>query len=114
MNLMQTQTQATPAPAPAPVFTTVGPNGPSQTLAIPKSHADVRNLIRQRSALADQLTSVSDRRSELSTELQGTVDGVARTGLEQRINLLDKRILQLETDIATTGQQLAFAPASLV
>src|SRR4051812_48906510 len=114
MNLMQTQTQPTPTPSPGPVFTTVGPDGQSQTLAIPKSHADVRNLLRQRDAISDQLTNVSDRRSELSTELQGTVDGVARTGLEQRISLLDKRILQLETDLATTGQQIALAPASLV
>jgi hypothetical protein len=111
---MQTQTQASPTPQPAPVFTTVGPDGKPQTLAIPKSHADVRNLIRQRDAISDQLTNISDRRSELSTELQGTVDGVARTGLEQRISLLDKRILQLESDLATTGQQLALAPASLV
>jgi hypothetical protein len=114
MNLMQTQTQPSPSPSPAPVFTTVGPNGQSQTLAIPKSHAEVRNLIRQRDAISDQLTNVSDRRSQLSNELQGTGDDVARTGLEQRISLLDKRILQLETDLATTGQQLALAPASLV
>jgi hypothetical protein len=113
MNLMQTQIQASPSPSPAPVFTTVGPNGQSQTLVIPKSRADVRNLIRQRDAISDQLTSVSERRSELSNELQGTGDEVARTGLEQRISLLDKRILQLETDLATTGQQLALAPASL-
>jgi hypothetical protein len=111
---MQTQTQPSAAPQPAPVFTTVGPDGQAQTLAIPKSHGDVRNLMRQRDAISDQLTNVSERRSELSTELQGTVDGVARTGLEQRISLLDKRILQLETDLATTGQQLALAPASLV
>jgi hypothetical protein len=111
---MQTHPQPSPAPRPAPVFTIVGADGQPQTLALPKSRAEVRDLIRQREAISDQLTNVSERRSELSNELQGTADGVARTGLEQRISLLDKRILQLETDLATTGQQLALAPASLV
>src|SRR4051812_22106935 len=112
MNVMQTQTQPTPAPSPAPVFTTIGPDGQKQALNIPTTRTEIRNLLRQRDAISDQLTNVSERRSELSTELQGTVDGVARTGLEQRISLLDKRILQLETDLATTGQQLALAPAA--
>src|SRR3982751_1899453 len=114
MNVMQTQTQPTPAPSPAPVFTTIGPDGQKQALNIPTTRTEIRNLLRQRDAISDQLTNVSERRSELSTELQGTVDGVARTGLEQRITLLDKRILQLETDLATTGQQIALAPASFV
>jgi hypothetical protein len=111
---MQTQTQPFPTPKGSPVFVTVAPNGQSQTLGVPKSREEVQNLVRQREAISDQLTNVSDRRSELSSELQGTADDVARTGLEQRISLLDKRILQLETDLATTGQQLALAPASLV
>lgn len=70
--------------------------------------------MRQRESLSDQLTNVSDRRSEISNELQGTADPIARTGLEQRITVLDKRILQLETDLANTGRQLAAAPAALV
>ncbi|HEX2693460.1 MAG TPA: hypothetical protein VHL12_05345 [Gemmatimonadaceae bacterium] len=111
---MKTQAHPVPTTQAAPVFTTVGPDGQAQTLGVPNSRAEIRNLIRQREAISDQLTNVSERRSELSTELQGTVDEVARTGLEQRISLLDKRILQLETDLATTGQQLALAPASLV
>jgi hypothetical protein len=111
---MQTHPQPSAAPPPAPVFTIVGADGQRQTLTLPKSRAEVRDLIRQREAISDQLTNVSERRSELSSELQGTGDDVARTGLEQRISLLDKRILQLETDLATTGQQLALAPASLV
>jgi uncharacterized small protein (DUF1192 family) len=110
---MQTQTQQT-AGTPAPVVITVGPGGQTQALSVPKTRAELRDLVRQREALSDQLTSVSDRRSELSTELQGTVNGVARTGLEQRISLLDQRILRLEADLATTGEQLSSAPAGLV
>jgi hypothetical protein len=111
---MQTQTKA-PAATPAPVtVTTVGPEGQTLTLVVPKTRSEVRDLVRQREVLSDQLTNVSERRSELSTELQGTVDPVARTGLEQRLTVLDKRILQLETDLANTGRQLASAPSALV
>jgi hypothetical protein len=111
---MQTQTK-TPAATPAPVtVTTVGSDGQPLTLVVPKTRSEIRDLVRQREVLSDQLTNVSERRSELSTELQGTADGVARTGLEQRLTVLDKRILQLETDLANTGRQLASAPAALV
>ena len=37
-----------------------------------------------------------------------------KAGIEQRISLLDNRILQLETDLAETGRQLSSAPAALV
>ena len=36
-----------------------------------------------------------------------------KAGIEQRISLLDNRILQLETDLAETGRQLSSAPAGL-
>jgi hypothetical protein len=39
---------------------------------------------------------------------------VARSGLEDRIRVLDQRILQLENDLGATGRQLATAPPDLV
>jgi hypothetical protein len=112
---MQTPPQAPTAPVTAaPSITIVGPDGKTQTLTIPKTRSEIRDLIRQRESLSDQLTNVSERRSAISNELQGTGDPIARTGLEQRISLLDKRILQLETDLANTGRQLSAAPAELV
>jgi hypothetical protein len=41
-------------------------------------------------------------------------EGANRTGLEQRLVLLDDRILQLESDITEAGRQLASAPASVL
>ena len=47
-------------------------------------------------------------------ELSRTSVGEARPGLEARIKLLDQRILQLESDLGSTGAQLAAtAPAVL-
>jgi hypothetical protein len=63
-----------------------------------------------RSELSSQLNSATERRSRLVEELRGT-DGQVRAGLEQRIAVLDERIVQLEKDIATTGRQLSDARA---
>jgi hypothetical protein len=111
-----TQT-AVPAPAAprAPTYvTTVGADGKAQTLPIPQGKADVRDLLAQRDQISDQLTNVSERRTELAEELANTPDQAARVGLEERLRLLDQRILQLETDLATTGRQLMSAPANLL
>jgi hypothetical protein len=41
-------------------------------------------------------------------------EGAARTGLEDRIRLLDQRLLGLEGDLASIGSQLAMAPPNLI
>jgi len=119
MMLMQTYTAVqTPAPPPVPpppaTFVYVGADGKPQTLAIPQTRDEVRALQAQRDQISDQLSSVSDRRAGLVRELTGTGPEAARSGLEARIQLLDKRILQLESDLATTGQQLSLASGDLI
>jgi hypothetical protein len=115
---MQTSTQTPPAPAPPPTppvsITTVGADGKPQTLTIPQTTAEVRELLSRRGELSDQLNSASERRSELSEQIRVAPDGVSRAGLEDRIRVLDQRILQLEKDIGVVGSQLAAAPAGLV
>ena len=107
-----------PAPAPAPpapvTITTVGPDGKPQTLTLPRSPEEVEALLEQRRELAGQLNNVTERRSNLASELAQTRDPAARAGLESRLALLDQRILQIETDLATTGRQVSSAPAELV
>ena len=71
----------------------------------------------QRDELAYQLQSVDGRRTKLLSQLRQlgvTGDETARKGLEDRLSLLDKRQLQLESDLAQTGQQLSSVPAGLV
>lgn len=113
-----TQPQAAPPPAEAPAHpvtvTTTGPGGTSQTLAIPSTAEEMQELRAHRDELSSQLTSVASRRSSLSEQIRSAPEGASRTGLEARIRLLDQRILQLESDIAATGQQLSAAPASLL
>jgi hypothetical protein len=117
---MQTSTEpqpASPAPAapPSPVSVTVpGADGKPQTLAIPKTSAEVQDLVAHRRELSGQLSSVTASRDQLSNAIRSAPEGASRTGLEDRIRVLDQRIIQLETDIAATGRQLSMAPAELV
>jgi hypothetical protein len=101
------------APKAPPTITTVGPNGKTITLPVPTTRADVRELTARRQQISDQLTNVSSRRGELASEIRGTIDPVSISGLQDRLRLLDQRILQLENDLAVTGQQLAAAPSQL-
>jgi hypothetical protein len=111
----QPQVVVTVPSPPAPrAITVVGAAGKNQTLSIPATEEDMRALMARRQELSDQLTSVSDRRHDLSMELQGTADAGARAGLLERIAVLDKRILQLENDVAVTGSQLSAAPSDLI
>lgn len=105
---------ATPSP-PAPVTITIpGENGTTQTLAVPLTSQDVRDLRARRSELSDQLSSAASRRHRLSEEIRSAPNGASRSGLEQRLSVLDNRIVQLESDIAATGQQLSAAPRGLI
>jgi hypothetical protein len=78
----------------------------------PRTARDVAALRARRSELSNQLESATSRRNSLAGRLS-TAEGVNKAGLEQRIQLLDNRILQLETDLAETGRQLSSAPAGL-
>ncbi len=117
---MQTssQPQATTAPAQAPAspvsISVAGADGAAQTLTIPRTREAIEELVGQRAELSEQLVSAADRRANLSDQLRSAPDGVSRSGLEARIAVLDKRIIQIETDIASTGRQLSSAPAELM
>jgi len=120
---MQTPTQSPPPAQPqapaapaevsrAPVtITTTGRDGQAVTIKIPATRDEVRELLNRREQLSDQLNSVTSRRREIAAEIAEAPTGPTRTGLEDRLILLDNRILQLEGDLATTGRQLASAPA---
>jgi hypothetical protein len=118
---MQTPTQPpTPAlapAAPAPNATSVtitGSDGKPQTIQIPKTQAQVDLLVSRRSQISDQMSSLNDRRSELVDNIRTAPDGIARTGVEERVRLLDQRLLQLESDLASTNSQLAITEPDLI
>ena len=113
---------APPAPlAPAaPTGVIIGTPGGSggQVISIPGAPArpltarEMSNIRAQRAELSNQLTSAEGRRERLAESLRGT-EGANRAGIESRIELLDKRILQLESDIAETGRLLTTAPVGI-
>ncbi len=105
------------APALTPLVPTTitftGIDGTTETLRVPATKADIAEIRAQRRELSSQLTSAEDRRHRLSEELNTTPNSASRSGLEQRITVLDKRIVQLESDIAATGRQISAAPEGL-
>ena len=102
-------------PAPVPVTITVtGTDGATQVLTVPLSRQAVRDIRAQREELSNQLTSAVGRRRRLAEEINQSPPGPGRAGLEQRLAVLDKRIVQLESDIAATGKQLSAAPLGLI
>jgi hypothetical protein len=101
------QTNNAPAVAQAPPAPT--PIG----LAAPTTVQDILGLRARREELSNQLISAQGRRKSLAAELK-TATGTDKIGLEQRIEVLDQRMVQLESDIATTGRMLTTAPASLI
>ena len=110
---MQTPTVTQQEPAAAPGQTAPVLAGTPQPNARPLTRLEVAAIRARREELSNQLQSAASRRSDLAEELRGADRG-ARPGLEQRIRVLDERIVRLEQDIAETGQQLTSAPAGLV
>ena len=89
-------------------------DGTTQSLPIPLSKSDVENIKGRREELSNQLTSAAGRRRRLAEELRMQPEGAARAGIEGRLVILDRRLAQLETDIAATGRQLSAAPEGLL
>lgn len=64
--------------------------------------------------MSDQLVSAQGRRRDVARALERADNPANRTGLEQRLGVLDRRILQLESDIGETGRLVTSAPPALV
>lgn len=115
--MMQSQAQAPPpaqtpqAPArPTAIRVDAGPGNPAHVIAVPLTASEVRQVRVRRSELLDQLQRAQNRRENIVSELPGA-EGANRAGLEQRLTLLDQRIVQLEAEMAATEQAVASAPA---
>lgn len=108
--------QGTPVAIPPrpPTIVVPGAGASEVTITTPLTARDIAAIRTRRVELSNQLESADGRRNRLMEQLNGTSDATAKRGLEDRIALLDKRMLQLEGDIAETGRQLTSAPAGLV
>jgi hypothetical protein len=106
--------QAPTGPARPAVIVTDAPGVGTFTIPTPTTAREIAAIKAQREELSNQLQSVDSRRSKLMSQLRQTSDPTAVKGLEDRLALLDKRQIQLESDIATTGQLLTSVPAGLL
>jgi hypothetical protein len=93
---------------------TAAPDGPAPfRIVIPRTAREVQAIRRQRSELSSQLTSVRERRTTLANQYE-QASGANRAGLEKQLEVLDQRIVQLESEIEQTGQVLRSTDASLL
>lgn len=103
---------APPAVPPGPVTTTGGADGQVFT-AQPISRQQADFLRTRRDALSRQLESVQERRDEVADQLRSDhTQAAERPGLQDRLRVLDERLVMLEKDIAANSEQLANAPAT--
>ncbi len=101
------QAPASATPSPTGVTAAKAPAVPSA----PISQEQAVFLRARRTALTKQLESVQSRRDEVADVLRNDeTQASERPGLQQRLDQLDQRLLQLERDIAANSEQLANAP----
>jgi hypothetical protein len=121
MTAQQTPAAAPPPPA-APVVVGVPGSAlqpdvagsPAALTGVPQTGQELAALRARGDELSRELVSATSRRNTLSQRLHSTIEGPDRVGIEQRMQFLDRRILQLESDIELNGQRLRSAPANVL
>ncbi len=108
MRMQAPTPQAPPAPG-TPVAITVVQTGQG----VPQTIAEVRALRAQRTELSNQLNSAEGRRDDIVAALREASNS-ERPGLEARLKVLDDRIIELEQEIARTGELIAQTPGNLL
>ena len=109
MQQIQTPTAKAPtAPtAPSPFVVTLPPGG------VPVTANQLRGYRERLRELRNQLQDAAERRASVASQLR-RADESARSGFEQRLQILDSQIMQLQRDIAVTGQLITNAPPELL
>ena len=106
-----------PAPTQIPALAPVAPvaSVPGGMIVTPGmlTARDVAALRRSSEILSEQLQSTAARRRSVR-EAMRSATGSDRAGLEQRLGVLDARILRLESEIDATGRQIASVPAAML
>jgi hypothetical protein len=80
---------------------------------VPQTPTEVQAMRAQRTELSNQLNSALGRRDDIVDQLR-EASASERPGLEARLQVLDDRIVQLEQEIARTGELIAQAPGGLL
>jgi hypothetical protein len=77
----------------------------------PLTGEDVQAMRVRLSDLRSELQDAAERRNSIASRLR-EADISARAGYEDRLKILDARILTIETEITRVGRELAAAPSS--
>jgi len=88
-------------------------DGRTQVLQFPRTQEDLRTLTIRRSQLTDQLNSAIQRRDALIKEMKESPQA-ALQGLQEQLNVLEPRVLQLENDLSQVERELAGAPSDVI
>jgi hypothetical protein len=100
---MQQAAPAAPAAQQRPFLVEVQPQAAQQLR--PLTNREIDAIRERRSDMSSQLNSAVDRRNDLADDLKDAPAGTEQ-GILARIQLLDQRILQIESDIESSGQML--------
>lgn len=100
------QAQTTPRPAAAGSNTYVIPRAD-----VPQTAQEVAALERRIDGLREQLQDAAARRNTVADNLK-SADEQARSGYVERLQILDTRIIAIETEISNSVARLAEAPPS--
>ncbi|MES3033941.1 MAG: hypothetical protein V4813_08080 [Gemmatimonadota bacterium] len=85
---------------------------PVTTLPGPITREQAAFLRTRRDALSNQLESVQGRREEVADQLRSDKTlPEERPGLQDRLRVLDERLMKIEQEIAANSEQLANAPS---
>ena len=82
---------------------------PAGVVTIPTTAMEIRVLRARRSEISAQIGNITSRRDDLASQLRAAAPGADRAGLEGRLAVLDRRIVELENDLNVTGRALASA-----
>jgi hypothetical protein len=104
--------QVPPPPPPPALPATPAIPGVTTVSSGALTSRDVAALRARGQELSDQLSSVVSRRRSIIEKLKNTTPE-DRVGLEQRLGVLDQRIVRLESEIEENGKQLSSLPAAL-
>jgi hypothetical protein len=85
----------------------------TQTLEIPQSHDEMMGLLSQRRVVNEQLENATDHRNDLLEQLNAAPES-AKPGFQAQLNVLNDRIVQLETSLNVIGQEIAGASPALM
>jgi hypothetical protein len=107
-----------PAPPPPPAGVKAGdiPTAvyvPGEGWVIPMTRDMLRALEQRSERLTEQLRSATDRRDEVAQQLEEATNPAVIAGLEQRLKLLDERLVSLEGEISANSAQRASMAARL-